>query len=86
MKIMLVAVLVAVANNYLARLMPATQSATYDPSYITYQAGAAVDGNMATYSYAFNGVNSTVPAWWQVDLGYDCIVYNVTSYTPQISQ
>ena len=60
--------------------MPATQSATYQPASITWQAGAAVDGNFSTYSYAFN---SSVPAWWQVDLSYECLVYNVTVYAPE---
>ena len=84
-KIARVVVLVAVANNYLALLMPAKQTENWDPS-ATYAAGAAVDGNMATYSYTNNGANSSVTAWWQVDLGYECLVYNVTVYTPNTSQ
>ena len=53
---------------------------------LEWQASNAVDGNLGTTSHAFNGVNSSVPAWWQVDLRYETIIYSVTTYAPSFGQ
>ena len=67
----------------LAYFQPATQSATYVFGDSVWAADLANDGYLTTASYAVDG---GVPGWWQVDLLYECIVYNITVYAPVTSE
>ena len=80
LEVMLFAVVVAVANKYLARSRPTIQSGTYAYGYDGVE---AVDGDYTTSAYA---VNSGGPAWWQVDLLSTCIVYNLAVYASETGQ